>query len=82
MLDFKYRDSESVGYSCLSLQMLSKFEVDDRWAGLDRTDNSLPVSLKPAQRDTLFYILQGKHVLLNVPTGVLSNAGVPVKFCD
>ena len=60
------------------LQMFSKFEVDDRWAGLDRSNNSLPVNLKTAQRDTLFYLLNGKHVLLNVPTGVLPTTGVQV----
>ena len=57
----------------ITLQMYTKEDVEQMWAALDRSNNSLPLLLKPAQRDTLLYILNGKNVLLNVTTGLLSN---------
>ena len=53
--------------------MFTREDVEEMWASLDRTNNSLPLTLKPAQRDTLLYILNGKNVLLNVATGLQSN---------
>ena len=45
-------------------------ELDGFWAGLDRSDNSLPPTLRPPQRDALFHI-RNKHVLLCVGTGLV-----------
>ena len=49
--------------------MFSEEYVEDRWAALDRSNNSLPLTLLPAQRDTIMLLMNGKHVLLNQPTG-------------
>jgi hypothetical protein len=49
--------------------MLSPAEVSSQWAALRRTRPALPAALRDHQRDSLFNILQGKHVILNVPTG-------------
>ena len=50
---------------------VSTQEVETAWTLLDRSENSLPASLRPPQLDALFYILQGYHVLLNISTGQL-----------
>ena len=44
-------------------------DVEAKWAELDRGSGSLPDTLRPHQRDTIFNILNGKHVLLCVSTG-------------
>ena len=45
-------------------------QLDVFWAGLDRSNNSLPPTLRPPQRDALFHI-RNKHVLLCVGTGLV-----------
>ena len=68
-----YLASTILAGKSITLQMYTKEDVEQMWADLDRSNNSLPLLLKPAQRDTLLYILNGKNVLLNVTTGLLSN---------
>jgi hypothetical protein len=52
------------------LHLGSVAEVEPLWLALDRRGGSLPLQLRLPQRDALFYILQRRHVLLNVATGV------------
>ena len=43
-------------------------EVEAKWADLVKTNDSLPHSLRPHQRDSLMYSLNGYHVALCVGT--------------
>jgi hypothetical protein len=51
------------------LPLSSPAELEARWATLRLELPGLPPVLREPQRDALFYILRGEHVLLNVTTG-------------
>jgi hypothetical protein len=51
------------------LNLSSPAELDARWAALQRELPGLPAVLREPQRDTLYNVLRGEHVLLNVTTG-------------
>ena len=61
---------ENEGGKCVILNVLQKMtDVEVKWSLLDRTANSLPLTLRPPQRDALGHIMDRKHVLLNVGMG-------------
>ena len=51
------------------LTLSSPAELDDRWTELQRELPGLPAVLREPQRDALYNVLRGEHVLLNVTTG-------------
>ena len=51
------------------LSLTDSAAVDELWQGLVEQKPNLPEVLRTPQRDALYHLLSGRHVLLNVATG-------------
>ena len=66
--------------------IFSKLDVTRSWEALQATNTGLPRVLRDPQRDAMFWLTQGKHVVLCVGTGDNSNtleailAGLKLNF--
>ena len=52
------------------LRLEEPCDLDDRWAQMVTQNPLLPPTLRVPQRDALYYLLQGRHVILNINTGL------------
>ena len=53
--------------------LISATEVETKWAELVKTNDALPSSLRPHQRDGMMYSLNGYNVALCVGTSKKNN---------